>query len=89
MGWSMGVVGPLSLLAHPNVVPKESQQKLAQYFRQFILYGILSFPIILRRLFLNGGKILRMESWGIILAPIIVFIPPVSRTLPHRRPVTT
>jgi hypothetical protein len=89
MGWSMGIVGPLSLLAHPNIVPKESQQKLASYFRQFILYGILFFAIILRRLVLNGSQILRMQSWGIILAMIMVFILPTSRTFPYGRPVTT
>jgi hypothetical protein len=39
MGWSLGIIGALSLLGHPDVIPKESQQKLALYFRQFIMYS--------------------------------------------------
>jgi hypothetical protein len=39
MGWSLGGLGPLALLGHPDVVPKESQKKLASYFRQLIFYG--------------------------------------------------
>jgi len=40
LGWSLGGVNPLALLGHPDVLSKESQKKLASYFRQTILYGI-------------------------------------------------
>jgi hypothetical protein len=39
MGWSIGTLGPMALLGHPHVIPKDSQQKLASYLRQVILYS--------------------------------------------------
>jgi len=39
MGWSLGAVSPLALLGHPDVIPKESKQQLASYFRRVILYS--------------------------------------------------
>lgn len=47
MGWSIGAVSPLALLAHADVIPKESKQQLASYFRQVILYGTLFLTITL------------------------------------------
>jgi len=41
VGWSLGGVNPLALLGHPDVISKELQKKLASYFRQTILYGML------------------------------------------------
>jgi hypothetical protein len=59
MGWSFGSIGALALLGHPDVVPKESQQKLASYFRQLILYGMFfQLPIVvLRGLGLNVERL--------------------------------
>lgn len=44
MGWSLGGIWPLALLGHPDVLPKDSQKKLASYFRQTILYGMFRSP---------------------------------------------
>jgi hypothetical protein len=39
MGWSIGTLSPMALLGHPHIILKESQQKLASYLRQVILYS--------------------------------------------------
>jgi hypothetical protein len=42
MGWSMGTVTPMALLAYPDFVGKDTYAKLEPYFRQLILYGMFS-----------------------------------------------
>jgi pimeloyl-ACP methyl ester carboxylesterase len=39
MGWSFGNVFTISVLGHPEAMPKDSYQKLEPYFRQLIMYG--------------------------------------------------
>ena len=39
MGWSFGCVSLLALLGQTDVIPEESQKKLASYIRLSIFYG--------------------------------------------------
>jgi hypothetical protein len=43
MGWSLGNATTLSVLGHPESIPKDSYRKLEPYFRQLIMYGGLIF----------------------------------------------
>jgi hypothetical protein len=39
MGWSFGNATTLSILGHPEAMPKDLYQRLEPYFRQLIMYG--------------------------------------------------
>ena len=41
MGWSIGSATPLAVLAYPEVIGKETYQKLEPYFRKLIFFGPL------------------------------------------------
>jgi hypothetical protein len=50
MGWSFGNAFTISVLGHPEAMPKDSYQKLEPYFRQLIMYGELMSSIFTHKI---------------------------------------
>lgn len=59
MGWSQGVVTTLSLLAHPEAMPKELYEALTPYLRRFIVHGTYDVISILQQ---RSNRLLRCSS---------------------------